>query len=105
LGNELGKTTNDIFKLNWWFAPINFLTAVLSAIFLTISLMDFDASFKFRVIFWIAGIICARNIWYTGEDIFDYLSKPSTQQLIYIIIDVIMVINTAIWINIYRSMN
>lgn len=104
LGNELGKTTDTVFKLNWWFAPINFLTAILSAFFLTITLMDFSYSFKFKVIFWIAGAVCARNVWYAGEDIFDYLFEPSKEQFIYIIIDIIMIINTGCWIYIYKGM-
>jgi uncharacterized membrane protein len=105
LGNELGKITNNILTLDWWQARINFLTALGSIVFLIISLADFNYSFKLRIIYWLAVFICARNIWYVLEDVIDYYSYPSGKQLMFIIIDIIMVINTACWIYIYRSMN
>jgi uncharacterized membrane protein len=105
LGNELGKITNGAFKLNWWFAPINFVTAILSVVFLTIALRDFDYALKIRWLSWIAAFLCARNIWYILEDVIDYYNYPSQKQMIFILIDVAMVINTMIWLHIFRSVN
>src|SRR5271169_6347515 len=105
LGNELGEITNKAFTLNWWQANINYLTAVLSMIFLVIGLADFSYSFKLRVMYWIACLVCTRNIWYAIEDVVDYYNFPSEKQLMFIVIDIVMVINTAIWIYIFRSMN
>lgn len=105
LGNEQGKTIGNTYTLNWWFANFNYLTAWLSIAFLVITLMDFSYSFKIRPIYWIAGFLCARNVWYTIIDTVDYYNYPSEKQLIFIILDIIMAINTGIYIHIFRSMN
>ena len=105
LGSEYGKMVDKAFTLNWWCVQVNYLTAILSMVFVTISLLDFSYSFKPRAMYWVAGFLCARNIWYTIEDVVDYINFPSEKQLMFIIIDVIMIINTAIWIYIFRGMN
>ena len=105
LGNELGKTIDKGFTLNWWQANINYHTAILSMGFLIISIADFNYSFKLRAMYWIAVLICGRNVWYSIEDIIDYYYFPSEKQLMFIAIDITMIINTFIWIYIFRSMS
>ncbi len=105
LGNILGKIINGNILLNWWFAPINFITAITSLVFVTIALFDFDYSFKIRAMYWIAALLLGRNIWYAVIDIVDYINDPSINQFSYIILDVVMVVFTWIWIHVFRSMS
>jgi hypothetical protein len=105
LGNILGKTINGNFLLNWWFAPINFITAITTLVFVTIALFDFDYSFKIRALYWVAALLLGRNAWYTVIDIIDYINDQSIKQFSYIVVDIVMVIFTWIWIHIFRSMS
>jgi hypothetical protein len=113
LGNELGKYITQmidgkevtIFKLNWWFAPVNIMTAFCSIVFLTVALFDYEKSFNYEWIYYIAIMLLGRNIWYTFIDIIDYISEPTSQQLMYIIIDIMMAMCAGYWISIYKSVN
>lgn len=104
LGNCLGKTVTadhaTLFVLNWWYAPINLLTALTSIYFLARTVRFLDKSYTNNM--WILAFLLAiRNVWYTFEDIEDYRSSPSTKQLIFIFLDVAMLIECLIWFYLY----
>ena len=95
LGNELGKQlATEVFKLNWWFAPINMLTSFLSIIFIIPTLFNKRLS---RFLYYIAIFLLFRNLFYTIEDIIDYPSNHALQ-LFYIAIDLMMAIYTAMYL-------
>lgn len=106
-GNELGKwiiERNDEgeiihqgFMLNWWFAPINMITAFLSAYFVLRAFFFTDASFSQNMMY-IASFLFVRNCYYAVEDIIDYVNEPSRKQLSFIAIDLIMAAFVALWI-------
>lgn len=105
LGNVLGKATitdlhSNIFTINWWWAPINILTAISSIYFLLRTVRFLDKSYTDNM--WLlAAFLIIRNFWYTLEDIEDYRISPSRTQFIFILIDVAMVIQCAIWFCLY----
>lgn len=92
----------DQAKYPWAYAPINMLTAFLSIPFIIISLFTYSESLT-KWMYWLAIFLIARNIYYTVEDIADYIKKPSKMQLAFILLDVAMVMYTAIWIWRYRQ--
>lgn len=107
-GNELGRwiTETDAegnvisngFMLNWWFAPINMITAFLSAYFVLRALFFTGASFTQNMMY-LAMFLFLRNGYYAVEDIIDYLKKDHSQkQLSFIAIDLIMAVFVALWI-------
>lgn len=95
LGNESGKQlATEVFKLNWWFAPINMLTAFLSIIFIIPTLFNKSLS---QFLYYIAIFLLFRNLFYTIEDIIDYPSNHALQ-LFYIAIDLMMAIYTVMYL-------
>lgn len=112
LGTEVGKIITDIhgnetFALNWWFAPINLMTAFISVPFLIISLFTPEPLFiKYQLLSFVMYIIglllLLRNVYYTVEDVQDYIymiKHPNQytgaqikQQLLFVIIDIMMAI-------------
>jgi len=96
-GNELGKCANGGFMLNWWFAPINMITAFLSAYFVLRAFFFTSASFTQNMMY-IASFLFVRNCYYAMEDIIDYISYPSKKQFAFILIDLIMAAFVAMWI-------
>lgn len=96
-GNELGKWVNNGFMLNWWFAPINMITAFLSAYFIIRAFFFVEQSFTQNMMY-IASFLFIRNCYYAVEDIIDYLQYPSRKQLSFIAIDLIMAAFVALWI-------
>lgn len=98
---------NKIFVLNWWFAPINIITAILSIPFLTIALFTPEQYFiKYiwltLIMYWSGIFLSLRNIYYTIEDMSDFtymIKHPQEyspaqikQQFIFILIDIAMAI-------------
>lgn len=107
LGNTIGKIiiTDEhatLFVLNWWFVPINMLTAFISIYFLARSLFIFSKSFTDNMLI-IGMLLLLRNAWYTAEDIRDYITTPNFRQLFFIIIDIIMFIYCALWLYFYSK--
>ena len=106
-GNELGnwvikndptgKMIGNGFMLNWWFAPMNMITAFLSAYFIVRAFFFVDQSFTQNMEY-IAAFLFVRNCYYAIEDITDYLSNPSKKQLSFIAIDLVMALFVALWI-------
>jgi len=107
LGNELGKfiliNNIKVFKLNWWFAPINILTALLSIVFIAITLFTFERSLNIFV-YWLGIFLLARNLYYTIEDIIDYRAAPTKLQFIFVILDILMAIYVLMWIMRYKAL-
>lgn len=112
-GNELGKwiierddkgeIINQGFMLNWWFAPINMITAFLSAYFVLRALFFTGQSFTQNMMY-IALFLFLRNGYYAVEDIIDYLKKDhGSKQLAFIAIDLIMAAFAALWILRFKS--
>lgn len=105
LGNTIGKMIitdqhTNLFVLNWWYVPINFLTAIGSIYFLARTIGFLDKSYTDNM--WILiFLLILRNIWYTFEDIQDYKTAPSPKQFIFILLDIAMVIQCAIWFYLY----
>ncbi len=94
-GNELGKfITNGAeksFKLNWWFAPINVLTALGTTYILYKSLLSIYNGLEIDTkLYPLATLLFLRFIYETIEDVWDYLHAAHTkQQLFFILIDVL----------------
>lgn len=105
LGNDFAIISNNKITLEWWQAQINYHTALLSLFFLTVTIFDFNYSFKYRFFYWAAIIVFWRNSWYTVEDIIDYINFPSIKQFIYILLDITMAVFARIWIFYFRSMS
>lgn len=103
-GNELGKMVAGGFVLNWWFAPINMITAFLSAYFVLRAFFFTSASFTQNMMY-LASFLFLRNCYYAVEDIIDYLKKEHTsKQLSFIAIDLIMALFVALWILRFKSL-
>ena len=101
--NEKGKIIHQGFMLNWWFAPINMITAFLSAYFVLRALFFIDKSFTQNMMY-IATFLFFRNAYYAIEDITDYIKADhSVKQLSFIAIDLIMAAFVAIWILQYKE--
>lgn len=96
-GNQLGVWKDGGFMLNWWFAPINMITAFLSAYFVLRAFFFTGASFTQNMMY-IASFLFVRNCYYAVEDIIDYVNQPSRKQLSFIAIDLIMAAFVALWI-------
>ena len=96
-GNQLGRVIGDGFQLNWWFAPINMLTAFLSAYFVIRAFFFVSLSFT-QTMMYIASFLLVRNCYYTIEDVVDYINNPSKKQIAFIAIDLIMAAFVALWI-------
>lgn len=97
-GNELGKWVKNGFVLNWWFAPINMITAFLSAYFVLRAMFFTCQSFTQNMLY-IAMFLFLRNCYYAVEDITDYIKADhSTKQLLFIAVDLIMAAFVALWI-------
>lgn len=101
-GNELGKWIDNGFMLNWWFAPINMITAFLSSYFVLRAFFFVGQSFTQNMMY-IASFLFVRNCYYAVEDIIDYVNQPSRKQLSFIAIDLIMAAFVALWILKYKS--
>lgn len=95
--NSAGKVIGNGFVLNWWFAPINMITAFLSAYFVLRALFFTGQSFTQNMMY-IATFLFLRNCYYAVEDIIDYLSYPSKKQFSFVLIDLIMAAFVALWI-------
>jgi hypothetical protein len=111
LGNVLGEYIMidglEVFKLKWWFAPINIITALLSIPFLIITLFMIDKSFfglLGNLTYCIAIFLLARNLYYTIEDIIDYKANPTKLQFIFVLLDIAMAVYTLLWMLRYRVM-
>jgi hypothetical protein len=96
-GNELGKLAGNAFTLNWWFAPINMITAFLSAYFVLRAFFFTEQSFTQNMMY-IAAFLLLRNCYYAIEDIVDYLHYPSRKQLAFVAIDLVMALFVALWV-------
>jgi hypothetical protein len=96
-GNQLGVWKDNGFMLNWWFAPINMITAFLSAYFVLRAFFFTDQSFTQNMMY-IATFIFLRNCYYAVEDLVDYMSKPSKEQFWFVVIDLVMAAFSALWI-------
>lgn len=105
-GNQLGKWISETdatgqisnsFVLNWWFAPINMLTAFLSAYFVLRALFFTGMSFTQNMMY-LAAFLFIRNGYYAVEDFIDYLNYPSRKQFNFIAIDLIMAIFVLLWV-------
>ncbi len=105
LGTDFATISNNTITLKWWQAQINYYTAIFTLFFLTVTIFDFNYSFKYRFFYWIAIALFWRNAWYTVEDIIDYINFPSIKQFIYILLDLAMVIFSRIWIFYFKSMS
>ncbi len=86
----------------WLFNPINFVTAIVSIVFLVPTLFTKNVSYL-KLFFYLAIFLLFRNFYYTIEDIIDLLNFPSNRQLFYIIIDIIMFTYTYLWIDRYQK--
>jgi len=81
----------------WIYTPINLITALVSIIFLTPSVFITDK--VFNIFFYcICMFLWFRNSVYTVEDIIDLKHFPTSKQLFYVMLDIIMVIYLTIWI-------
>lgn len=96
-GNQLGKWIDGGFMLNWWFAPINMLTAFLSAYFLLRACFFTSQSFTQNMLY-AAAFLLIRNGYYAIEDIMDYFHSPSKKQIAFIAIDIMMALFVMLWI-------
>ena len=107
LGNTIEAITNMGFKLNWWFAPINIITALASIVFLIPTLFLYNQIITTKKLFLGLTILCIflilRNFWYMCEDIMDYRNKPSELQFMYIVIDFFMIIYGSLFLNISKK--
>ena len=96
--NSAGEVVSQGFVLNWWFAPINMITAFLSAYFILRALFFIGQSFTQNMMY-IAAFLFLRNCYYAVEDITDYIKTAhTTKQLAFIAIDLIMAAFVALWI-------
>ncbi len=100
----------DKIKYSWAYAPINITTAFLSIPFLIISLFTIQRSFTLWM-YWLAIFLLLRNIYYTIEDVRDYIQikhNPTTpisslqQQGFFVALDVLMAIYVGWWILKYK---
>lgn len=96
-GNALGEMVDNVFMLNWWFAPINMITAFLSTYFVLRAFFFTAQSFTQNMMY-LAAFLLIRNAYYAVEDIVDYLHYPSRKQFAFVLIDLIMAAFVAIWI-------
>lgn len=81
---------------SWLYNPINFITAFISAFFVIFSFFRYpDLDIK-SLIFYLAIFVWGRNTFYITEDIIDYVNTPSAKQLMYTIVDAIMIIYSSI---------
>lgn len=101
-GNELGKFIVDGFKLNWWFAPVNMVTAFGSAYFIIRALFVIDKSFTDNMLYW-AIFLILRNCLYTVVDIADFIAEPTKKQFMFILIDIAMAVFVGMWMLKYRG--
>lgn len=94
LGTFIEKSGVKTFKLNWWFAPINILTALGTIYILYKSLFSVSYELSFdRELYPLAAILFLRFIYETIEDVWDYFESTHTrQQLFFILIDLLSVL-------------
>lgn len=101
--NDKGEIIHQGFMLNWWFAPVNMITAFLSAYFVLRALFFTGQSFTQNMLY-IAMFLFLRNCYYAVEDITDYIKTDhGIKQLSFIAVDLIMAAFVALWILKYKS--
>jgi hypothetical protein len=108
-GNTLGYFVTDehgitSFVLAWIFAPINLATAFLTIYFVSKILVEFDKAFN-PIMGLAAFFLFWRNFYYTLEDYSEYRLHPSSEQLLFIGIDIAMMVYVVIWAIFFWSMN
>lgn len=91
-----------IFKLKWWYVPINIITALCSVWILAKSILFLTDTFT-KNIATLVFLLSIRNIWYTFEDIKQFGSEHTFKQFMYIVIDIAMLIECLIWFYLFRK--
>lgn len=91
----------DAIKYAWAYKPINMFTAITSAIWLSLSVFFENKTLK-EYMWWYAAIyifLLLRNIWYTIEDVLDFLlSSPTKEYAFFILVDILMALYVFIWL-------
>lgn len=91
----------DPIKYAWSYKTINVFTAIVSAIWLSLSLFFEDKTLR-ECMWWYAAVyifLLLRNVWYTIEDILDFALSLSTFEYgFFVLLDVSMVLYILIWL-------
>lgn len=96
----------DAIKYAWAYKPINLATAFTSLVWIAFSLFYENKTMR-KTMWWYAAIyklLILRNIFYTIEDIIDFiLSATTCEYAFFILMDVLMIVYIEIWLNKFKK--